>query len=70
MVDLKIHHYYSCYFRTTIKHNVKFLDVQAALKGPDGYGKNQYFIDDNFHLTNQGHSAVKEYIKTHAIEEV
>ena len=52
------------------KHNVKFLDVQAALKGPDGYGKNQYFIDDNFHLTNQGHSAVKEYIKTHAIEEV
>ena len=52
------------------KHNVKFLDVQTALKGSDGYGKDNYFVSDNFHLTNQGHSAVKEYIKTHAIEEV
>lgn len=51
------------------KHGLKFLDVQEALKGEDGYGKEEYFVDDNFHLTLLGHSIVKEYIKTHALEE-
>lgn len=51
------------------KHNIKYLDVQEVLKGTDGYGKDEFFVSDKFHLTNLGHSTVKEYIKTHAIEE-
>lgn len=51
------------------KHGLRYLDVQEALKGDDGYGKEEYFIDDKFHLTYLGHSIVKEYIKTHALEE-
>ena len=51
------------------KYGLKYLDVQEALKGDDGYGKEEYFEDDKFHLTLLGHSTVKEYIKTHALEE-
>lgn len=51
------------------KYQLKYLDVQEALKGDDGYGKAEYFKDDKFHLTALGHSKVKEYIKTHALEE-
>lgn len=51
------------------KHGLKYLDVQEVLKGDDGYGKEEYFVDDKFHLTLLGHSTVKEYIKTHAFEE-
>lgn len=51
------------------KHGLKYLDVQEVLKGDDGYGKEEYFVDDKFHLTYLGHSIVKEYIKTHALEE-
>lgn len=51
------------------KYGLKYLDVQEALKGNDGYGKEEYFVDDKFHLTLLGHSTVKEYIKTHALEE-
>lgn len=51
------------------KHGLKYLDVQEVLKGNDGYGKEEYFVDDKFHLTLLGHSTVKEYIKTHALEE-
>lgn len=51
------------------KHKLKYLDVQEVLKGGDGYGKEEYFVDDKFHLTLLGHSIVKEYIKTHALEE-
>ena len=51
------------------KHGLKYLDVQEVLKGDDGYGKEEYFVDDKFHLTLLGHSTVKEYIKTHALEE-
>ena len=51
------------------KHGIKYLDVQEVLKGEDGYGKDEYFVDDKFHLTLLGHSTVKEYIKTHALEE-
>lgn len=51
------------------KHKLKYLDVQEVLKGDDGYGKDEYFVDDKFHLTPLGHSIVKEYIKTHALEE-
>lgn len=51
------------------KHGLKYLDVQEVLKGNDGYGKEEYFVDDKWHLTLLGHSVVKEYIKTHALEE-
>ena len=51
------------------KHNLKYLDVQEVLKGPDGYGKEEYFVDDKFHFTYLGHSIAKEYIKTHALVE-
>lgn len=51
------------------KYGLKYLDVQEALKGTDGYGKDEYFVDDKFHLTSLGHSTVKEYIKKHALEE-
>lgn len=51
------------------KHGLKYLDVQEVLKGDDGYAKDEYFLDDKFHLTLLGHSTVKEYIKTHALEE-
>lgn len=51
------------------KYGLKYLDVQEVLKGDDGYGKDEYFEDDKFHLTPLGHSTVKEYIKTHALEE-
>ena len=50
------------------KHNVKFLDVQEVLKDSTGYGNPAYFVDDGFHLTYLGHSIVKEYIKTHALD--
>ena len=51
------------------KYGLKYLDVQEVLKSNDGYGKEEYFVDDKFHLTLLGHSTVKEYIKTHALEE-
>ncbi len=51
------------------KHGLKYLDVQEVLKDDDGYGKEEYFEDDKFHLTLLGHNTVKEYIKTHALEE-
>ena len=51
------------------KHKVKYLDIASALKDENGYGNPLYFVEDNFHLTLLGHSAVKEYIKTHALEE-
>ncbi len=51
------------------KYQLKYLDVQEALKSDDGYGKVEYFRGDKFHLTALGHSKVREYIKTHALEE-
>ena len=51
------------------KHGLKYLDVQEVLKDDDGYGKEEYFVEDKFHLTSLGHRIVKEYIKTHALEE-
>lgn len=51
------------------KYGLKYLDVQEVLKDDDGYGKEEYFVDDKFHLTLLGHNVVKEYIKTHALEE-
>lgn len=50
------------------KHNVKFLDIQEVLKDETGYGNPNYFVEDGFHLTYLGHSVVKEYIKTHALD--
>ena len=50
-------------------HDIKYLDVQEALKDESGYGNPYYFVGDGFHLTLAGHSTVKEYIKTHALEE-
>ena len=66
----KINKYNFLILEMANKHGLKFLDVQEILKGSDGYGKNEYFVDDNFHLTLLGHSTVKEYIKTHALEGV
>lgn len=51
------------------KYNLKFLDVSSALKGKDGYLYWQYAYVDGWHLTNEGHNFVKEYIKTHAMED-
>ncbi len=51
------------------KHGLKYLDVQEVLKDDEGYGKEEYFVEDKFHLTALGHRTVKEYIKTHALEE-
>ena len=49
-------------------HSLKYLDVQEALKDETGYGNPSYFVEDGFHLTYLGHSVVKEYIKTHALD--
>lgn len=51
------------------KHNVKFLDVQEVLKNEKGYVKNEYILNDKYHLNYYGYNAVKEYIKTHVVEE-
>lgn len=51
------------------KYNLKYLDVEEALKADDGYAKDELVKDDKFHLTALGHKTVKEYIKTHALEE-
>lgn len=50
------------------KHGLKYLDVQEVLKDSSGYGNPNYYVGDGFHLTTYGHSIVKEYIKTHAID--
>ena len=51
------------------KYNLKFLDVQEVLKDETGYGNPAYITEDGFHLTYLGHSVVKEYIKTHALDQ-
>jgi len=51
------------------KYDLKYLDAEEALKDSDGYGKDEYFKDDKFHLTGNGYRVLKEYIKTHALEE-
>lgn len=49
-------------------YGLKFLDIQEVLKDETGYGNPKYFVDDGFHLTYLGHSVVKEYVKTHALD--
>ena len=49
--------------------NVESAAELEVLKDSDGYGKDEYFVDDKFHFTYLGHSIVKEYIKTHALVE-
>ena len=51
------------------KHNLKYLDVQEALKGEDGYANDNYFTSDKFHFTGTGFRTLKNYIKTHALKE-
>lgn len=51
------------------KYDVKFLDVQETLKNEKGYVKQEYILSDKYHLNYNGYNAVREYIKTHAIEE-
>ena len=51
------------------KHNLKYLDVQEVLKASDGYAKDEYFTSDKFHLTGSGFKTIKNYIRTHALEE-
>ena len=65
----KINRYNFLILEMANKHKVKYLDIASALKDENGYGNPLYFVEDNFHLTLLGHSAVKEYIKTHALEE-
>ena len=52
------------------EQNIKYLDVQEVLKADDGYIKPEYVLTDNYHLTNLGHKKVREYINTHALEEI
>jgi len=65
----KINRYNFLILEMANKHKVKYLDIAGALKDETGYGNPLYFVEDNFHLTLLGHSTVKEYIKTHALEE-
>lgn len=65
----KINRYNFLILEMANKHKVKYLDIASALKDETGYGNPLYFVEDNFHLTFLGHSTVKEYIKTHALEE-
>ena len=51
------------------KHKIKFLDVEVALKGSNGYAKDNYFLDDKFHFTDEGRKVFINYVKTHAWEE-
>ena len=53
----------------TKEHNLKFLNVQEVLKGPNGYGKPNYFLDDKFHFSAAGFKELINYIKTHSWEE-
>ena len=51
------------------EHGLKYLDVQSILKGKDGYVLPSYIVSDGWHLTYDAQRLVKNYIKTHAIEE-
>ena len=51
------------------EHNIKFLDIASILKGNDGYASSNYLEGDGYHFNWYGNYLIKEYIKTHAIEE-
>ena len=51
------------------ENNVKFLDIASILKGNDGYAASNYIQNDGYHFNWYANYAIKEYIKTHAIEE-
>ena len=65
----KINRYNFLILEMAKNHNIKFLDIASVLKDETGYGNPIYFVEDNFHFTLLGHYTVKEYIKTHALEE-
>ena len=64
-----INYYNYQLLQMTKEHNLKFLNVQEVLKGPNGYGKPNYFLDDKFHFSAAGFKELINYIKTHAWEE-
>lgn len=47
------------------KYNVNFLDVQDVLKDNTGYGNQNLYEYDGFHLNTYGQAKVKEYIESH-----
>lgn len=51
------------------KYDIKFLDVQTVLKGSDGYGKDEYFLEDKFHFTDSGRTVFIKYVRTHVWED-
>ena len=68
--DQKVINTYNYYIlEMAKKHNLKFLNVQEALKASDGYARDDYFIDDKFHFTDNGRSVLLKYIRTHMLEE-
>ena len=65
----KINKYNYYILEMASKHKVKFIDAGGGLKGSNGYGKDNYYTGDGFHLNNSGMKIVMSYIKTHAWEE-
>ena len=51
------------------EYDLKYLDAEVALKDAEGYGRDDYYFDDHYHLNNSGYRALKNYIRTHAWED-
>ena len=51
------------------EYDLKYLDAEVALKDAEGYGRDDYYFDDHYHLNNSGYRALKSYIRTHAWED-
>lgn len=51
------------------EYDLKYLDAEVALKDAEGYGRDDYYFDDHYHLNNSGYRTLKNYIRTHAWED-
>ena len=46
----------------------RFLNTSEVLKGEDGYGRSDYFVDGDIHLKPDGLKAILSYLRTHALQ--
>ena len=47
---------------------VRYLDTNSALKGPDGLLPEAYQNGDGIHLTAEGYRVILDYIRTHGYQ--
>ena len=50
------------------ENDYKFLNINEALMGDDGYGKAAYYQAGDIHLKKDGLNAILQYVRTHAYE--